>query len=86
MRQLSEMKAISKVRDHVHGKYTDYPTDQLTAQRFDGGWSVFPAMDSVPSIERIRLGRKIFFISDEGQIMESSSSLPPASSIVAFHN
>ncbi|THV35591.1 hypothetical protein [Glycomyces buryatensis] len=73
---MNETEAIDRVRAYIHGKYPDYPTDNLVAERFEVGWTVFPQSDP-EDFGSLRIGQTIFLIGDSGIIMETSSSLPP---------
>ncbi|AYF79453.1 hypothetical protein D7D52_28340 [Nocardia yunnanensis] len=80
---LSRIDAIEQVRRFISTRGTDtseYPLDQLTAERIDNGWMVF-----VPTRPgEIMIGRAIYYIADDGVIEPSSSSVPPNVYIAGF--
>jgi len=73
---MSEDRARDAVTKYVASRYPDYPTDAMVAQRFEVGWTFYAAPDPTgPST--LMIGQRIFLVGDNGEIMESSSSLPP---------
>lgn len=80
-----EGDAIEKVREYIVERYADYPVEKLVARRFDIGWSVFAPVENSGDIGSMMLGRRVFLIGDNGDLMESSSSIPPHRRVVDFH-
>ncbi len=81
---MNEQQAIDLVKAHINERgYTNYPTDNLEAERFEIGWTVFNANDPT-DIKSLRVGQTIFHIGDNGHIEESSSSFPPGQAEKAF--
>ncbi|WP_433193041.1 hypothetical protein ACQP1G_30490 [Nocardia sp. CA-107356] len=74
---LPQDRAIALVRAYIDGlglDTTDYPLDELVAERLSVGWMVF-----VPTRPgEIAIGRAIFYIADDGVIEQSSSSVAPS--------
>lgn len=69
--------AIRVVSTYIQARYPDYLADQgLDADRFEIGWVVYPKIDPT-DIDSLRIGQTIFVLGDNGEIVESSSSLPP---------
>jgi len=61
---------------------TDYPLDQLVADRWDTGWQVF-----VPAPEgEIRIDRTFFLVADDGVVEQASSFASPAEIAHIFAN
>ncbi|WP_067684039.1 hypothetical protein [Nocardia miyunensis] len=74
---LSQDRAIALVREHILNlgiDTTDYPVEDLVAERLNVGWMVFVP---VPEGE-IAIGRAIFYIADDRVIEQSSSSTAPS--------
>ncbi|MEC3919244.1 hypothetical protein [Nocardia sp. CDC160] len=75
--QIPSAAAISRVRDYIIGRDLDtdgYPLSELVAERFAVGWMIYVP---VPEDE-IAIGRAIFYVTDDGVLEHSSSSIPPA--------
>lgn len=75
-------KAVERVAEFIRSHGLDYPTEQLVADRFSAGWSVFapvefPSNDPLAFLD-IPVGRAVFLIGDSGRIQQVSSSTPPA--------
>lgn len=74
-------QAISLVTEWIRSRGLDYPTEDLAADRFDAGWSVYAPVDVDESDPMafldIPVGRSIFLVGDSGRIQEVSSSIPP---------
>jgi hypothetical protein len=80
---LSHDRAIAQVREHIVNlgiDTTNYPLDELVAERLNVGWMVFVP---VPDGE-IAIGRAIFYIADDGVIEQSSSSTAPSAYAAGF--
>ncbi|GCB46209.1 hypothetical protein [Streptomyces sp. NL15-2K] len=79
--RMTAARAISLVVEQIRARRLDYPTQGLTADRFDGGWSVYAPVDVDDSDPMAFLdmpvGRSVFLISDAGRLKEISSSIPP---------
>lgn len=75
--ELPKDRAIAMVRRYIDGRdieTTNYPLDELVAERLDVGWAVF-----VPTRPgEIAIGRAVFYIADDGVIEQSSSSIAPS--------
>ncbi|MGW6425526.1 hypothetical protein ACWF82_22890 [Nocardia sp. NPDC055053] len=80
-RKVNAAQAISSVAAWIRSRGLDYPTEGLTADRHDAGWSVYAPVEdegSDPmSFLDLPVGRSIFLVSDSGRIEEVSSSFPP---------
>ncbi|MFD0782586.1 hypothetical protein ACFQZ8_01415, partial [Micromonospora azadirachtae] len=74
-------QAISLVASWIRSHGLDYPTDELTADRFEGGWSVYAPVtvdESDPmAFLDMPVGRSVFLVGFSGRIEEVSSSMPP---------
>lgn len=74
-------QAISLVTDWIRSRGLDYPTEGLSADRFDSGWSVYAPVEVDESDPMafldIPVGRSTFLVGDSGRIEEVSSSIPP---------
>jgi hypothetical protein len=80
---LDELEAIRRVRIYVDEKYPTYPSGDLTARRFEIGWTVFPKPEQ-DDFNSIRVGQTVFLIGDSGEIMEASGSVPPSRRVAEF--
>ncbi|MEU6564486.1 hypothetical protein [Nocardia nova] len=82
-------EAVARVAEMIETRGIDYPTDSLTAERFETGWSVFAPVevdDSDPmAFLDIPVGRSIFLVGDSGRIVEVSSSIPPQQARALFN-
>ncbi|MFI5718323.1 hypothetical protein [Nocardia sp. NPDC051750] len=70
-------RALAAVRDHILGlgiDTSDYPVEELVAERLSVGWMVFAPTQP----GEIAIGRAIFYIADDGIIEQSSSSTAPS--------
>jgi hypothetical protein len=65
---LTADEAVAAVREYVRRQEIDYPTEDLAADRFPLGWSVYAPR---------HVGRPVFLIGDSGRIERTSSSVPP---------
>jgi hypothetical protein len=76
-------QAISRVRDYITGRQLDttgYPLSKLTADRFRFGWKVYvPVPENAAAAERA-----VFYITDDGEFVPSSSSVDQATVIAAL--
>lgn len=81
--EMDEAIAIDRVREYALREYPDYPTRSLVAEPFEMGWVVFPESDPT-DLDSLQIGRTIFVIGKNGEIMESSSSLPPGAAEAEF--
>ncbi|WP_328459322.1 hypothetical protein [Streptomyces sp. NBC_00448] len=74
-------RAVSLVVERIRARHLDYPTQDLAADRFTGGWSVYAAVDVDDSDPTAFLdmpvGRSVFLVGDTGRVKEISSSVPP---------
>lgn len=74
-------EAITLVAAWILRHGVDYPTNELEAHRFDGGWRVYAPVDvdlSDPmKFLQMPVDRTVFLISDSGRIKETSTSVPP---------
>jgi hypothetical protein len=74
-------QAISLVSDFVRSRGLDYPTEELRADRFEAGWSVYAPVgvdDADPmSFVNIPVGKSVFLVGDSGRIEEVPTSIPP---------
>ncbi|NUS44703.1 MAG: hypothetical protein HOQ24_13575, partial [Mycobacteriaceae bacterium] len=80
---MPEAEAISRVRQFVTGRdldTTDYPLDQLVADRFSVGWMVYVP---VPR-GTIAIGRAVFYVGDDGVLEAASSSTAPTAYVADF--
>lgn len=81
-------QAISLVVDWIRSRGLDYPTEDLEADRFDAGWSVYAPVtvdESDPmAFLDMPVGRSVFLVGDSGRIVEESSSTPPYQAIDRF--
>jgi hypothetical protein len=81
-------QAISLVTDWIRSRGLDYPTDDLEADRFEAGWSVYAPVDVDESDPMAFLdmpvGRSVFLVGDSGRIEEVSSSVPPQQAQAQF--
>lgn len=80
---MNETDAIDAVKAHALSKYPEYPVENLTAARFDIGWTVFPKIEN-PTIHNLKPGQSLFLIGDSGDIMEVSGSVPPHKRVAEF--
>ncbi|UGT60092.1 hypothetical protein [Nocardia asteroides] len=81
--ELPRDRAIALVREHILGlgvDTSDYPVDQLVAERLSVGWMVFAPTGP----GEIAIGRALFYIADDGVIEQSSSSVPPSRYAIGF--
>lgn len=85
---MDSAEAIELAREWISWRGIDYPTDELIAERFEAGWTVFAPVDIDESDPMAFLdmpvGRAIFLVGDSGRIEETSSSLPPGVAEAAF--
>jgi hypothetical protein len=81
-------EAISLATEFILWKGLDYPTDELVADRFEAGWSVYAPVDVDESDPMAFLdmpvGRSVFLVGDSGRIEEVSSSVPPQQAEAEF--
>ncbi|MEU4743991.1 LCP family protein [Actinosynnema sp. NPDC023658] len=74
---MNAARAISLVSERIRSEGLDYPTEDLTAERFQGGWCVFaPVMvvDGDPEDYLDDLGtRSVFLVGLHGRIQEVTS-------------
>lgn len=73
--------AIAAVRAYINSAGIDYPTNDLVADRFEAGWSVYAPVhvdtsDPMAFLD-MPVGRAIFLVADSGRIEQTSSSTPP---------
>ena len=80
---MNETDAINRIRDHALSQYPNYPVEDLTAARFDIGWTVFP-QNETSTLSTLKPGQPLFLIGDSGDIMEVSGSLPPHKRVAEF--
>ena len=73
---MTSEQAIERIADYIRVNYPSYHPDSLTASRFSVGWTVYNDMRELPG-KQVFAGQTIFLIGDNGEIMESSSSLMP---------
>jgi hypothetical protein len=81
--QMHEEDAIARVRQYIltyFGNAPDYPVSELVADRFSIGWMVYVP---VPRGE-MAIGRAIFYIADDGVLVQSSSSVAPRRFVADF--
>ncbi|OBF37350.1 hypothetical protein A5719_22125 [Mycolicibacterium peregrinum] len=82
-------QAISLVTDWIRSRGLDYPTEGLSADRFDSGWSVYAPVEVDESDPMafldIPVGRSSFLVGDSGRIEEVSSSIPPQQARAQFN-
>lgn len=80
--------AIVAVTRYIRDHNLDYPVENLAADRFEGGWSVYAPVDVDPSDPMAFLdmpvGRAVFLVGDSGRIERTSSSTPPMRARRAF--
>jgi hypothetical protein len=70
---MDEARAISSVVEWVRSRGFDYPTDDLTAAAFDGGWCVYaPVMISDADLP----SRTVFLVGAHGRVDEVTSDDP----------
>ncbi|OBK21559.1 hypothetical protein A5634_09980 [Mycobacterium asiaticum] len=78
---LSEDEAIAAVREYIQLRKIPYPTENLVADRFPLGWSVYAPVQVDTSDPTAFLDmpveRTVFLIGDSGRIEPTSSSRPP---------
>lgn len=75
--RMPEAEAISRVRQYITGREMDtrgYPLSELRADRFSVGWMVYVP---VPA-GTLSIGRAIFYVADDGDLIHSSSSIAPS--------
>lgn len=81
-------QAISSVVGMIRARGLDYPTEGLTADRFEAGWSVYAPVEVDESDPMAFLdmpvGRSVFLVGDSGHIEEVSSSVPPQEAEARF--
>lgn len=82
---ISETDVITRVRRYVEDREmdtTDYPLDQLRADRLSVGWMVY-----VPTaVGELSIGRAIFYVADDGVLEHSSSSVAPSVYLAEFED
>ncbi|MFI9818068.1 hypothetical protein [Saccharothrix variisporea] len=73
--------AIELAKRYIRERGLDYPVDELVADRFEVGWSVYAPVEVDESDPMAFLdmpvGRAVFLVGDSGRVKESSSSVPP---------
>lgn len=81
-------QAVSLVTEWILWRGLDYPTDELVAERFETGWTVYAPVDIDDSDPMAFLdmpvGRSVFLAGDSGRIQEVSSSIPPGQAEAEF--
>lgn len=81
-------KAISLVTEWIRSRGLDYPTSELEADPFDGGWSVYAPVEVDESDPMAFLdmpvGRSVFLVGETGRIKEVTTSTPPQRAIAEF--
>jgi len=81
-------QAVSLVTEWILWRGLDYPTDELVAERFETGWTVYAPVDIDDSDPMAFLdmpvGRSVFLAGDSGRIQEVSSSSPPGQAEAEF--
>lgn len=74
---MPERDAVARVRSYILARghdTTDYPLEELVADRFSVGWMVYVP---VPA-GQVKLGRAVFYVTDDGVLEPSSSSTAPS--------
>jgi hypothetical protein len=78
---MDAQQAISLAVKWIRSNRIDYPTEELEADRFAAGWSVYAPVEIDESDPMAFLdmpvGRSVFLVGDSGRIKEVSSSVPP---------
>ncbi|OBK15455.1 hypothetical protein [Mycobacterium asiaticum] len=78
---LTRDEAIATVRDHIRRHKIGYPADDLVAESFPLGWSVYAPVhvdaSDAAAFSNLPVGRAAFLIGDSGRIEQTSSSEPP---------
>jgi hypothetical protein len=73
---MDEARAISLVLEQIRADGDDYPTDDLTAAQFDGGWCVYaPVMladDAPPGL----VTRSVYLVNQTGYVKVVTSDAP----------
>jgi hypothetical protein len=81
-------EAISLATEFILWRGLDYPTDELVADRFEAGWSVYAPVDVDESdpiaFLDMPVGRSVFLVGDSGRVEEVSSSVPPQQAEAEF--
>jgi len=74
---LDAEQATSLVVERIRSQGLDYPTQELTAAQFDGGWLVY-ALEMIIDSEGAapRETRAVFLVGESGRIEEVTSSAP----------
>jgi hypothetical protein len=73
---MDEAQAISLVRERIQTGGHDYPSDDLTAARFDGGWCVYAPVMIADDAPDTLVTRSVFLVSETGRVEEVSSDAP----------
>ena len=82
---MNEQQAIEKTKAYINDRgFADYPVDNLVAERFEIGWTVYSPDKDPTDLDSIRMGKKVFLVGDNGYIEESSSSTPPGQAETEF--
>lgn len=73
-------QAIALVTEFILWRDLDYPSDELKAERFSAGWSVYAPVgidESDPTaFQDVSVGRSVFLVSDSGRVEEVPPSMP----------
>jgi hypothetical protein len=81
-------QAISLTVEWIRTNGIDYPTEDLVADRFEVGWSVYAPVtvdESDPmAFLDIPVGRSVFLVGDSGRIKEVTTSTPPPQARAEF--
>jgi hypothetical protein len=73
---MDEARAISLVRERIQSDGGDYPTDDLTAAQFDGGWCVYAPVMIADDAPETLVTRSVYLVSGTGRVEVVSSDAP----------
>jgi tetratricopeptide (TPR) repeat protein len=80
VRRMDGARAISVVAERISSRSLGYPTQGLTADRFETGWSVYTPADvddgDPMTFPDMPVGQPVFLVSDFGRIKEIPASIP----------
>ncbi|TCO54188.1 hypothetical protein [Actinocrispum wychmicini] len=71
-------QAISLVVEWVRSRGLDYPVQELTADRFEGGWCVYAPVMIADNDSDEPVRRSVFLVGESGRVEEVSSEDPVA--------
>ncbi|MBB4905866.1 hypothetical protein [Actinophytocola algeriensis] len=81
---MDKARAIQLVLERIRTDGDDYPTDDLTAAPFDGGWCVYAPVMIADDAPDSLVTRSVFLVSGTGRVEQVTSDAPVADATLWF--